>query len=92
MTVKSHVAGPTERQEELPIPLGKLAEKAMAALGHTTHWLASKTTAGVRALQFTRMTSTLSQLSDAQLDYIGISRAEIPVYAESLLWGDRADD
>lgn len=39
----------------------------------------------VRAMQMGRMMSALSQMSDAQLDQIGITRSDIPAYAEKLL-------
>lgn len=42
----------------------------------------------LKTLQKGRMMSALSELSDAQLAEIGISRPEIPRYAERLIFGD----
>lgn len=55
----------------LPVRLGT---KAMA-----------KARAALRALQMARMLSTLSNMSDYQLAQIGISRSDIPKYAETLM-------
>lgn len=41
--------------------------------------------AALRALQMARMLSTLSNMSDYQLSQIGISRSDIPKYAETLM-------
>lgn len=40
---------------------------------------------GLRSLQHARMMSTLSRMSDAQLTRIGITRSDIPRYADSLM-------
>jgi uncharacterized protein YjiS (DUF1127 family) len=45
----------------------------------------AKVNAAVRTLQMARMMSTLSSMSDAQLAQIGISRSDIPEYAETLM-------
>jgi uncharacterized protein YjiS (DUF1127 family) len=68
--------------------LQKHTKAAAATLTLCATWLMFKTIAGVRAFQRARLTSTLAQLRDDQLKYIGISRSEIPQYAESLLTGD----
>lgn len=39
----------------------------------------------LKALQDARMMSTLAQMSDAQLNNIGISRSDIPDYAKKLM-------
>lgn len=54
--------------------LVRLGTKAMA-----------KARAALRALQMARMLSTLSNMSDYQLAQIGISRSDIPKYAETLM-------
>jgi len=36
-------------------------------------------------LKYGRMMSVLSQMSDAQLDQIGINRSDIPAHAEKLI-------
>ncbi len=45
----------------------------------------AKAQAILRTLQVARMISTLSSMSDGQLSQIGISRADIPQYAEKLM-------
>ncbi len=45
----------------------------------------AKAKAALRGLQMGRMLSTLSNMSDYQLAQIGISRSDIPEYAEKLL-------
>jgi len=44
-----------------------------------------KAHAALRAVQMARMLSTLSNMSDYQLAQIGISRSDIPKYAETLM-------
>lgn len=39
----------------------------------------------MRSVQMARMTATLSGMSDAQLEQIGIARTDIPAYAERLM-------
>ena len=45
----------------------------------------AKAHAALKALQMGRMLSTLSNMSDYQLAQIGISRSDIPKYAETLM-------
>jgi uncharacterized protein YjiS (DUF1127 family) len=45
----------------------------------------AKANATLRTLQMARMMSTLSSMSDYQLAQIGISRSDIPKYAETLM-------
>lgn len=45
------------------------------------------THAAVRSLQVARMMATLCDMSDHQLTQIGITRSEIPDYAEKLMEG-----
>lgn len=45
----------------------------------------AKLHAALKALQMARMLSTLSSMSDHQLAQIGISRSDIPKYAEKLM-------
>ncbi|WP_390910354.1 DUF1127 domain-containing protein [Pseudosulfitobacter sp. SM2401] len=45
----------------------------------------AKANAALRTLQVARMMSTLSSMSDIQLAQIGISRSDIPEYAETLM-------
>jgi uncharacterized protein YjiS (DUF1127 family) len=45
----------------------------------------AKAHAALKALQMARMLSTLSNMSDYQLAQIGISRSDIPKYAETLM-------
>ncbi len=47
--------------------------------------LGAKAHARLRAMQMARMLSTLSSMSDHQLAQIGISRSDIPRYAEKLM-------
>ena len=42
----------------------------------------------LRSVQMGRMISTLSSMSDSQLSHIGISRSDIPKYAETLMEKD----
>lgn len=42
----------------------------------------------VRKYQMARMTTTLSQMGDYQLEQIGILRSDIPEYAEKLMSKD----
>lgn len=51
-------------------------------------WIGTKAKAALKALQMARMLSTLSNMSDYQLAQIGISRSEIPQYAEKLMTKD----
>ena len=44
-----------------------------------------KTKSALRALQTARMLSVLANMSDQQLAQIGISRSEIPQYADRLM-------
>lgn len=44
-----------------------------------------KSKTALKALQMARMMSTLANMSDNQLAHIGISRADIPDYAKTLL-------
>jgi len=52
------------------------------------HATMAKSHSALRALQTARMMSTLAQMSDHQLTQIGISRSEIPQYAEKLMAED----
>lgn len=47
--------------------------------------LGAKASAALRTLQVARMMSTLSSMSETQLAQIGISRSDIPEYAETLM-------
>ncbi len=47
--------------------------------------IGAKARAALKALQVARMASTLSNMHDGQLKQIGITRAEIPKYAEKLI-------
>ncbi len=57
----------------------------LAALANWGRKAATKFGAGVQSIQVARMMSTLSNMSDVQLAQIGISRSEIPQYAETLM-------
>ena len=48
----------------------------------------AKTHSVLLTVQTARMMSVLSNMSDHQLDQIGISRADIPKYAETLMAED----
>ena len=50
--------------------------------------IGAKAQAVLKALQMARMLSTLSNMSDSQLAQIGISRSDIPKYAETLIAGE----
>lgn len=45
----------------------------------------AKAHAALRAVQMARMLSTLSSMTDSQLAHIGISRSDIPQYAQTLM-------
>ena len=47
--------------------------------------IAAKSHAALKALQIARMQSTLLNMSDYQLTQIGVSRSDIPKYAETLM-------
>ncbi|MBT3139999.1 DUF1127 domain-containing protein [Phaeobacter gallaeciensis] len=47
--------------------------------------LGAQANAALKTLQMARMLSTLSGMSDTQLAQIGISRSNIPKYAETLM-------
>ncbi len=47
--------------------------------------IGAKAKAALKAFQMARMQSTLSNMSDYQLAQIGISRSDIPEYAEKLM-------
>lgn len=53
----------------------------LARLGAKAHGV-------LKTLQMARMLSTLADMSDHQLAQIGISRADIPKYAEELMTGE----
>ncbi|WP_299784641.1 DUF1127 domain-containing protein [uncultured Marivita sp.] len=72
MAFSTHTAGP-ER--------GRVVVTSIALLA----WVGNKAKAALKALQMARMLSTLSHMSDYQLAQIGISRSEIPAYAEKLM-------
>jgi len=48
----------------------------------------AKANTALKALQMARMMSVLSNMSDYQLAQIGISRSDIPKYAETLMAGE----
>lgn len=58
---------------------------AFATLGTLLARIGANAQAVVKALQVARMMSTLANMSDSQLDQIGISRSDIPNYAEKLM-------
>ena len=60
---------------------GRIVGTSIALLA----WVGTKAKAAFKALQMARMLSTLSNMSDHQLAQIGISRSEIPAYAEKLM-------
>ncbi len=60
---------------------GSVAARSIALLA----MIGAKAHAALRALQMARMLSTLSNMSDYQLAQIGISRSDIPKYAETLM-------
>lgn len=47
-----------------------------------------KANGALRTMKMARMLSTLSNMSDYQLAQIGISRSDIPKYAETLMAND----
>ncbi|WP_245744625.1 DUF1127 domain-containing protein [Aliiroseovarius sediminilitoris] len=69
-----------------------LMSKSLYELHLVTVRIGSKALAkahiALKALQMTRMLSTLSKLSDHQLAQIGITRSDIPSYAEKLMKDD----
>ncbi len=74
MAIQDHHAAPPA--------LGFGLGGAVARLGR---WLMG----GVHVIQCARMSQALAEMNDHQLAKIGITRAEIPTYAASLVNGDR---
>ncbi|SEW04766.1 protein of unknown function [Aliiroseovarius sediminilitoris] len=72
MAFSTHTAGP-ER--------GNVVGTSIALLA----WVGTRAKAALKALQMARMLSTLANMTDYQLAQIGISRSEIPEYAEKLM-------
>lgn len=60
-------------------------DHGIAALFAVFRGIGAKATSGLRALQTARMQETLSRMSDHHLEQIGISRSDIPNYAEKLM-------
>lgn len=61
------------------------------AASHFSGWgsaILTKAGDGIAALQMARMLSTLSNMSDSQLAQIGITRRQIPAYANRLMGRD----
>ena len=58
---------------------------AVATSGTLMARIGAKAQAVLKGLQMARMLSTLSNMSDSQLAQIGISRSDIPKYAETLM-------
>ena len=77
MSLSSHPTG-----SDAHTSVGASVFTALAGFGS---WFASKARTGMRTMQSARMMSTLSHLSDRQLDQIGITRADIPHYADQLM-------
>ncbi|WP_254442448.1 DUF1127 domain-containing protein [Ruegeria arenilitoris] len=96
MTFKSQAVGPNS--DNTLLYLSSMSRGAKSILPLILSRL-NKVFAGMRGvlrtLQMARMMSTLSEMSDHQLTQIGISRADIPMYAEKLLsddWGGDAEN
>ena len=83
MTVNSHAVGSENRNFSAT---GVVSGIVAAVEGFLSKALANAGS-GLKAVQTARMKSTLSGMSDHQLAQIGISRSEIPKYAESLITG-----
>jgi len=75
MTVSTHTARPDSV---------RVVAKAIALLTR----IGAKSNAALKAFQMAQMCSTLSSMSDYQLAQIGISRSDIPKYAETLMVDD----
>ncbi len=58
---------------------------AMAALAGFWSKVKTGAASALHSVQMGRMISTLSYMTDGQLDQIGITRSEIPTYAERLM-------
>ncbi|MGB7318160.1 MAG: hypothetical protein WBC85_09365 [Planktotalea sp.] len=58
-------------------------------LSNLWHGFAGSADMMLEALKHGRMMSVLSNMSDAQLSQIGITRADIPAYAKTLLERDQ---
>lgn len=76
MAFSSHTTG-AERRPALNALGAWIARFGRGAL--------AKAQAGLKAFQMARMMSTLSSMNDRQLAQIGISRSDIPTYAEKLM-------
>lgn len=73
MAFSSYTNG-SERRSALGASITQLVRRALA-----------KADAALKTLQIARMMTTLSNMSDHQLAQIGISRSDIPKYAETLM-------
>lgn len=68
-----------------------IAQTIMASLSASGTRLMTGLRGMVRSLQTARMMTVLANMSDHQLEQIGITRADIPVYAETLI-ADRLNE
>lgn len=86
MTVYSKVAGSGIRHTaSAPISLSKSLHEFLSVTARIGGKALSKVHIGMKPLQMSRVISALSNMSDHHLAQIGISRSDIPGYAEKLL-------
>ncbi|MGB3243560.1 MAG: DUF1127 domain-containing protein [Sulfitobacter sp.] len=86
MAVSSHLAGSETRRGVTPATTWSTHVSNLGAvLAGFGRKAQVKTISVIRALQSARMLSTLTNMSDYQLAEIGISRSDIPRYAEKLM-------
>ncbi|MEY8099027.1 DUF1127 domain-containing protein [Falsihalocynthiibacter sp. S25ZX9] len=82
MTVNSNMAEPNGRHRgTAAISFSKITHGFLAILAR----FRANAKSTLKVLQMARMMSVLSNMSDHQLAQIGIQRAEIPKYAETLM-------
>ncbi|WP_252731304.1 DUF1127 domain-containing protein [Lentibacter algarum] len=87
MTLSSQVSAPHRRiHEDSPFQSALRHFSFLSRFGRATK---AKLHTGFMVFQTARMMSVLSSMSDYQLKQIGISRSDIPNYAEVLVAGEQ---
>lgn len=86
MTANSHADGSSRvTVATARLLLFKSVQRSVSVVAKFGGKALAKAHIALKALQLARMLSTLSNMSDRQLAEIGISRSEIPEYAEKLM-------
>jgi uncharacterized protein YjiS (DUF1127 family) len=92
MTVSYHIDEPAPRVMRMKVLSRRQMQTVAALCTSSAIWLSTKTVAIVRTFQVARLMSTLAELSDDQLEVLGITRSDIPHYARSLMAPDDGTD